>query len=129
MFGCVVASRPLQTDLKQIDETHAYFDIFNASSVNHISVFMLGTGPSVLALILDVLGLTRSSPLVPFPPDYGATVHFFYPGKGFQLLGMCVISSPPLFYPDLVVSLNHVPSQAIQRQTLGHLQASWYIYR
>ena len=29
---------------------------------------------------------------VPFPDGYGATVHFHWPGKGFQLLGMYVIS-------------------------------------
>lgn len=28
--------------------------------------------------------------LVPFPEGYGATVHFYWPGKGFQLLGMLV---------------------------------------
>src|SRR5882762_4924018 len=27
---------------------------------------------------------------VPFPEGYGATVHLFWPGKGFQLLGMSV---------------------------------------
>jgi hypothetical protein len=27
---------------------------------------------------------------VPFPPGYAATVHFYWPGKGFQLLGMYV---------------------------------------
>jgi hypothetical protein len=33
---------------------------------------------------------------VPFPDGYGATVHFFWPGKGFQLLGMCVLRIPLL---------------------------------
>lgn len=27
--------------------------------------------------------------IVPFPDGYGATVHLFWPGKGFQLLGAC----------------------------------------
>jgi hypothetical protein len=30
---------------------------------------------------------------VPFPDGYGATVHFHWPGKGFQLLGMYVTST------------------------------------
>ncbi|KIY49702.1 DUF775-domain-containing protein [Fistulina hepatica ATCC 64428] len=68
MFGCCVAGRPLQTNLQQIDETHAIFELPCAHSINHICVFLLGT--------------------VPFPEGYGATVHFFWPGKGFQLLGM-----------------------------------------
>ncbi|ELU45407.1 insulin-degrading enzyme [Rhizoctonia solani AG-1 IA] len=44
------------------------FTIESATNVNHICVFMLGT--------------------VPFPPGYAATVHFHWPGKGFQLLGI-----------------------------------------
>ena len=28
---------------------------------------------------------------VPFPDGYAAAVHFFWPGKGFQLLGMYVL--------------------------------------
>ncbi|KAF9495256.1 DUF775-domain-containing protein [Pleurotus eryngii] len=52
MFGCVVAGRLLQTNLQQVDETHAYFELSGASTINHISVFLLGT--------------------VPFPEGYGA---------------------------------------------------------
>ena len=44
MFGCVVAGRPLQTNLQQIDETHAIFELPAAGSINHVSVFLLGTG-------------------------------------------------------------------------------------
>ena len=44
MFGCVVAGRLLQTNLQQVDETHALFELPNASTINHISVFLLGTG-------------------------------------------------------------------------------------
>ncbi|TRM66955.1 DUF775-domain-containing protein [Schizophyllum amplum] len=68
MFGCCVAGRPLQTNLQTIDDTHAIFELSNASSINHLCVFLLGT--------------------IPFPDGYGATVHLFWPGKGFQLLGM-----------------------------------------
>lgn len=30
---------------------------------------------------------------VAFPAGYGATVHLYWPGKGFQLLGMYVINT------------------------------------
>ncbi|PIL29323.1 hypothetical protein GSI_09374 [Ganoderma sinense ZZ0214-1] len=78
MFGCVVAGRPLQTNLQQIDETHAIFELPSAGSINHVSVFLLGT--------------------VPFPDGYGATVHFFWPGKGFQLLGMLSNEKPSAIF-------------------------------
>ena len=44
MFGCCVAGRLLQTNLQQIDETHAIFELPNAETINHICVFLLGTG-------------------------------------------------------------------------------------
>ena len=44
MFGCVVAGRPLQTNMQQVDETHALFELPNASTINHICVFFLGNG-------------------------------------------------------------------------------------
>ncbi|TFK29462.1 DUF775-domain-containing protein [Coprinopsis marcescibilis] len=78
MFGCCVAGRPLQTNLIQVDETHAYFELPFASSINHVCVFLLGT--------------------VPFPEGYGATVHFFWPGKGFQLLGMLSNDKPSAIF-------------------------------
>lgn len=68
MFGCCVAGRLLQTNLQQVDETHALFELPAASTINHVCVFLLGT--------------------IPFPDGYGAAVHFHWPGKGFQLLGM-----------------------------------------
>ncbi|KAA1474446.1 DUF775-domain-containing protein [Dentipellis sp. KUC8613] len=78
MFGCCVAGRLLQTNLQQIDETHAAFELQQAGSINHICVFLLGT--------------------VPFPEGYGATVHFFWPGKGFQLLGMLSNEKPSAIF-------------------------------
>ncbi|KAH9915189.1 DUF775-domain-containing protein [Epithele typhae] len=78
MFGCLVAGRLLQTNLAQIDETHATFEIHNATAVNHLCVFLLGT--------------------VQFPEGYGATVHFFWPGKGFQLLGMLSNEKPSAIF-------------------------------
>ncbi|KAF8812816.1 DUF775-domain-containing protein [Phlegmacium glaucopus] len=78
MFGCCVAGRLLQTNLQQVDETHAYFELTNASTINHICVFLLGT--------------------LPFPDGYGAAVHFFWPGKGFQLLGMLSNEKPSAIF-------------------------------
>jgi len=78
MFGCCVAGRLLQTDLRQIDETHAMFELPAASSINHVCVFLMGT--------------------VPFPDGYGCTVHFFWPGKGFQLLGMLSNEKPSAIF-------------------------------
>ncbi|RPD55428.1 DUF775-domain-containing protein [Lentinus tigrinus ALCF2SS1-7] len=78
MFGLVVAGRPLQTNLQQIDETHALFELPAASSINHVCVCLLGT--------------------VPFPDGFGATVHFFWPGKGFQLLGMISNEKPSAIF-------------------------------
>ena len=44
MFGCCVAGRLLQTNLQQLDETHAAFELPSAETINHICVFLLGTG-------------------------------------------------------------------------------------
>ncbi|KAH9941553.1 DUF775-domain-containing protein [Amylocystis lapponica] len=78
MFGCLVAGRLLQTNLQQVDETHALFELPAASTINHICVFLLGT--------------------VPFPDGYGATVHFHWPGRGFQLLGMLSNDKPSAIF-------------------------------
>ena len=47
MFGCCVAGRLLQTNLTQVDESHAYFELANASTINHVCVFLLGSGKSI----------------------------------------------------------------------------------
>ncbi|KAJ7768670.1 hypothetical protein DFH07DRAFT_807561 [Mycena maculata] len=78
MFGCCVAGRLLQTNLQQVDETHALFELPAAGAINHVCVFLLGT--------------------VPFPDGYGCTVHFFWPGKGFQLLGMLSNDKPSAIF-------------------------------
>ncbi|KAJ7628734.1 hypothetical protein FB45DRAFT_919127 [Roridomyces roridus] len=78
MFGCCVAGRLLQTNMQQVDETHAMFELPAASSINHVCVFLLGT--------------------VPFPDGYGCTVHFYWPGKGFQLLGMLSNDKPSAIF-------------------------------
>ncbi|KAF9269504.1 DUF775-domain-containing protein [Marasmius fiardii PR-910] len=78
MFGCCVAGRLLQTNLQQVDETHALFELTDASTINHVCVFLLGTAP--------------------FPDGYGATVHFHWPGRGFQLLGMLSNDKPSAIF-------------------------------
>jgi len=78
MFGCCVAGRLMQTNLQKVDETHALFEIPAAEKVNHVCVFLLGT--------------------VPFPEGYGATVHFFWPGKGSQVLGMLSNEKPSAIF-------------------------------
>ncbi|EJD01996.1 DUF775-domain-containing protein [Fomitiporia mediterranea MF3/22] len=78
MFGCVVAGRLVQTNMQQIDETHATFELPSVSTINHICVFLLGT--------------------VPFPDGYGATVHLHWPGKGFQLLGALSNDKPSAIF-------------------------------
>jgi len=78
MFGCLLPGRPLQTNLQQIDETHAVFTLENPASINHLCVFLLGT--------------------VPFPEGYAATVHFHWPGRGFQLLGMLSNDKPSAIF-------------------------------
>ena len=44
MFGCCVAGRLLQTNLQQINETNAAFELPAAETINHVCVFLLGTG-------------------------------------------------------------------------------------
>ncbi|KAJ7165140.1 DUF775-domain-containing protein, partial [Mycena filopes] len=78
MFGCCVAGRLLQTNLQQVDETHALFELPAAGTINHVCVFLLGT--------------------VPFPDGYGCTVHFYWPGRGFQLLGMLSNDKPSAIF-------------------------------
>ena len=97
MFGCCVTGRLLQTNLVQVDETHAYFELMNASTINHVCVFLLGTGLFFLALLHCKL---NSTPLlvVPFPDGFGASVHLFWPGKGFQLFGMFVFLISVFFF-------------------------------
>ncbi|KAH7882904.1 DUF775-domain-containing protein [Phlebopus sp. FC_14] len=95
MFGYCVAGRFLETNLQRVDDTHALFEIPAAEKVNHICVFLLGTG------MLGPLILTRiiyNLHKVPFPEGYGATVHFFWPGKGSQVLGMLSNDKPSAIF-------------------------------
>ncbi|KZO91036.1 DUF775-domain-containing protein [Calocera viscosa TUFC12733] len=78
MFGCCVAGRLVQTDLVQIDSTHCVFNIPSASTVNHVCVFLTGQ--------------------TPFPDGWAATVHWNWPGRGFQLLGMLSNQKPSAIF-------------------------------
>ncbi|CAE6527949.1 unnamed protein product [Rhizoctonia solani] len=100
MFGIVVAGRLLQTECQQIDETHVAFTIESAVNVNHICVFMLGT--------------------VSFPPGYAATVHFHWPGKGFQLLGMLSNEKPSAVFR---LRGSYTPAQLQSHSTLSSAAA------
>ncbi len=51
MFGCCVAGRLLQTNMTQVDQTHAYFELANAVAINHICVFLLGDGERLYFLL------------------------------------------------------------------------------
>jgi len=104
MFGCCIAGRLLQTNLQQIDETHAAFELPAAGSINHVCVFLLGTGEFCNCIWQSLADDSDLRLSVPFPEGYGATVHLFWPGKGFQLLGMSVSRQSPIFH-HLVTSL------------------------
>lgn len=61
MFGCCVAGRLLQTNLQQVDETHALFEIPAAEKVNHVCVFLLGTGGRHLLALVTIIDLGFSA--------------------------------------------------------------------
>lgn len=51
-----------QTNLQEIDETHCAFQLENASNINHICVFLLGTGVRSLS---DSIGYTNTADTSP----------------------------------------------------------------
>jgi hypothetical protein len=61
MFGCCVAGRLLQTNLQQVDETHALFELPAASTINHVCVFLLGTSEFNLSIAVDFRLACRKS--------------------------------------------------------------------
>ncbi|KAJ1972399.1 hypothetical protein H4R35_004696 [Dimargaris xerosporica] len=75
MFGCIVASRLVQTNLQQVDVNKYIFELADPASINHTVVFLLGT--------------------IPFEPGFAATVHFQWPeSQQWQILGMLSNSKP-----------------------------------
>lgn len=59
MFGVIAAGRMVDTNPSQVDSTKYLVQLHDASSINHLVVFLLGS--------------------IPFPPGFGATVHFLWP--------------------------------------------------
>jgi len=83
MFGCLVTGQLPQTNLYQVDATHCAFDLtqtftITPGNVNHLCVFMTGERP--------------------FEDGMGASVHFHWPGKGFQLLGILSNDKPSAIF-------------------------------
>ncbi|KAF9921515.1 hypothetical protein FBU30_008413 [Linnemannia zychae] len=78
MFGCIVAGRLVQTNLQQVDVNKFTFQLDDAEAINHIVVFLLGT--------------------IPFTYGTAATVHFLWPNKPWQLLGMLSNEKPSAIF-------------------------------
>ncbi|KAG0240104.1 hypothetical protein BGW41_007197 [Actinomortierella wolfii] len=78
MFGCIVAGRLVQTNLQQVDVNKFTFQLDDASNINHIVVFLLGT--------------------IPFQEGFAATVHLLWPNKTWQLLGMISNTKPSAIF-------------------------------
>ena len=73
MFGCELVSillcqltltfyisgllpgKPVQTNLQQVDETHAVFFLGNPAEINHVCVFLLGDSKLSLSAFLVIL--------------------------------------------------------------------------
>ncbi|KAI8812357.1 hypothetical protein BJ742DRAFT_793870 [Cladochytrium replicatum] len=96
MFGVVVAGRLVQTNFKQIDPTKYIFDLQDPQIINHIVVFLTGVEP--------------------FPPGYGATVHFYWPGtsSSWILLGVLTNDKPSaIFRLGTKKTLSHANTAAL----------------
>ncbi|KAJ2711383.1 hypothetical protein H4R19_003272 [Coemansia spiralis] len=78
MFGCIVAGRLVQTNLRQVDVNKYVFELPEVDSINHIVVFLLGT--------------------VPFEPGCAATVHLLWPNREWQCLGALSNNKPSAIF-------------------------------
>ncbi|KAA8895636.1 hypothetical protein FN846DRAFT_922173 [Sphaerosporella brunnea] len=77
MFGCIVAGRPVQTNLQTVSPTHFIFTLPQPASINHLVVFLL--------------------PDAVLPPTHAATVHIRFPTAAageFRLLGAISAAKP-----------------------------------
>ncbi|ORX52537.1 hypothetical protein BCR36DRAFT_582485 [Piromyces finnis] len=92
MFGCIVAGRLIQTDVKQVDSNKYVFELPQAQDINHIVVFMTGT--------------------MPFPDGYAATVHFYWPQPipDWRLLGMLSNDKPSAIFK--LANAKSIPSDS-----------------
>ncbi|KAJ1730265.1 hypothetical protein LPJ61_003105 [Coemansia biformis] len=115
MFGCIVAGRLVQTNLRQVDVNKYVFELPEVHSINHIVVFLLGT--------------------VPFEPGYAATVHLLWPSREWQYLGALSNEKPSAIFrlkaagaagadgapgasAELGISIE--PIQAVEQQVQQH---------
>ncbi|KAJ2766167.1 hypothetical protein IWQ57_004482, partial [Coemansia nantahalensis] len=78
MFGCIVAGRLVQTNLRQVDVNKYVFELPEVHSINHIVVFLLGT--------------------VAFEPGCAATVHLLWPSREWQCLGALSNDKPSAIF-------------------------------
>ncbi|KAJ2783803.1 hypothetical protein H4R18_001478 [Coemansia javaensis] len=117
MFGCIVAGRLVQTNLRQVDVGKYVFELPDAQSINHIVVFLLGTAP--------------------FEPGFAATVHLLWPSREWQFLGALSNDKPSAIFrlraaaagapagapgtsAELGISVE--PIQAVEQQVQLHQQ-------
>ena len=96
MFSVVLPGRLPLAAPQQVDDTHCVFTLDEASTINHVVVFMTG--------------------IQPFPPGFSATVHLLWPSSNAQewkLLG-CIRNSKP----SAIFKVNP-PSSPAATATLG----------
>lgn len=75
VFGCIIPSRPVQTNSTHLPPNRFVFQFEDPGSINHLVVFLTG--------------------IVPLPENYGASIHFQFPNKpDWQLLGMLSGTKP-----------------------------------
>ncbi|KAK9702222.1 hypothetical protein K7432_011337 [Basidiobolus ranarum] len=117
MFGCIVAGRLVQTNLQQVDVNKYVFELVDAHNINHIIVFLLGT--------------------IPFEPGFAATVHFLWPNKNWQMLGVLSNDKPSAVFrlqpgtensttPGVTATLgiSIEPINLVEQQYQAHLQST-----
>jgi len=121
MFGCVVAGRLLQTDLQQVDETHALFELPNASSINHLCVFLLGTGTADTVLCRALYNILISHPTSAIPGRIRCYSPLLLAGKG--LPAARHVSQPALHSHPVTRTLMICPSGS---RTRSHPRSSAY---
>ncbi|KAA1105044.1 hypothetical protein PGTUg99_013716 [Puccinia graminis f. sp. tritici] len=75
VFGCIIPSRPVQTNFTHLPPNRFVFQFDDPGSINHLVVFLTGN--------------------VPLPDNYAASIHFQFPNKpDWLLLGMLSGTKP-----------------------------------
>jgi hypothetical protein len=116
MFGCCVAGRLLQTNLQQIDETKAAFELPAAESINHICVFLLGTGlcTHFVSSLFTSIDVTKCH----FQKDMER--RSIYSGRG-RASSYSACKSCSL----LPMHSLHESEQALERKAIRNLSSAW----